>query len=95
MSVTANDIKKVAKLARIEIPEELREKTASQVEGIINWVAKLDEVNTDFVEPLTNPNESSLRMVKDEISDGNIAQDVLENAKNSKYDYFTVPKVIE
>ncbi len=95
MSVTANDIKKVAKLARIEIPEELREKTASQVGGIINWVAKLNEVNTDLVEPLTNPNESSLRMVKDEISDGNIAQDVLANAKNSKYDYFTVPKVIE
>lgn len=95
MSVTTNDIKKVAKLARIEISEELREKTASQVGGIISWVEKLSEVNTDNVEPLTNPHEASLRMVGDKISDGNIASDVLKNAKNSKYDYFTVPKVIE
>lgn len=95
MAITTNDIKKVAKLARIEIPQELYEKTASQVGGIIEWVTKLNEVNTDAVEPLTNPNESTLRMVEDKISDGNIAEDVLQNAKNSKYNYFTVPKVIE
>jgi aspartyl-tRNA(Asn)/glutamyl-tRNA(Gln) amidotransferase subunit C len=95
MSVTTDNIKKVAKLARIEIAEEARSQLAAQVGGIINWVEKLNEVNTDNIEPLTNVHEASLRMVKDEISDGGIAEEVLLNAKNHKYGYFTVPKVIE
>ena len=57
MSVTKNDIKKVAKLARIEIPEDSCDKLADQVGGIITWVDKLNEVNTDNVEPLTNVHE--------------------------------------
>jgi aspartyl-tRNA(Asn)/glutamyl-tRNA(Gln) amidotransferase subunit C len=95
MSVTSDHIKKVAKLARIEIPEGEREQLAGQVSGIIDWVEKLGEANTDNVEALTNVHDSSLRMVKDEITDGNKAEAVLINAKNNKYGYFTVPKVIE
>ncbi|MBU6338432.1 MAG: Asp-tRNA(Asn)/Glu-tRNA(Gln) amidotransferase subunit GatC [Rickettsiales bacterium] len=95
MSVTENDIKKVAKLARIEIAEEKRAQLASQVGGIINWVEKLSKVNTDNVAALTNVHEASLRMVKDEVADGNIADAVLKNSKDAKYGYFTVPKVIE
>lgn len=95
MSVTKNDIKKVAKLARIEIPEDSCDKLADQVGGIITWVDKLNEVNTDNVEPLTNVHEASLRMEKDEVSDGDKAEEVLKNSKHAKYDYFAVPKVIE
>lgn len=95
MSVTENDIKKVAKLARIEIAEEKRAQLASQVGGIISWVEKLGEVDTDNVLALTNVHEASLRMSKDEVTDGNIADAVLKNSKDAKYGYFTVPKVIE
>ena len=95
MSVTENDIKKVAKLARIEIAEDQRSQLAHQVGGIINWVEKLSEVDTGNVLSLTNVHEASLRMEKDEILDGNIADAVLKNSKHAKYAYFTVPKVIE
>lgn len=95
MSVTPDHIKKVAKLARIEIPEAEMKQLALQVGGIIDWVEKLGEANTDNVEAVTNVNDSSLRMEKDEVSDGDKAQEVLMNAKNNKYGYFTVPKVIE
>ncbi len=94
--ITEEDIKKVARLARIEIPEgEERKKAAAQVNSIIGWVEKLNEVNTDNTEPLTNVHGTSLRLMKDEVADGNIAEDVLKNAKHAKYNYFTVPKVIE
>jgi aspartyl-tRNA(Asn)/glutamyl-tRNA(Gln) amidotransferase subunit C len=63
--VTKEDIKKVSRLARIEVSEEKREVLASQVGGIINWVEKLNEVNTDNVEPLTDLYNEPLRLNKD------------------------------
>jgi aspartyl-tRNA(Asn)/glutamyl-tRNA(Gln) amidotransferase subunit C len=93
--VTAEDIKKISRLARIEVAPENRESIAQQVGGIIGWVEKLNEVNTDNVEPLTNVSESFLRLNQDEITDGNIAEDILKNSKDAKYGYFAVPKVIE
>lgn len=94
-NVTKEDIKKVSRLARIEVLEQDRENLAKQVNGIIGWVEKLNEVNTDNVEPLTNVYDAPLRLNKDEVTDGNIAEDVLKNAPDAKYNYFTVPKVIE
>jgi aspartyl-tRNA(Asn)/glutamyl-tRNA(Gln) amidotransferase subunit C len=93
--VTKEDIKKVSRLARIEIAPENLENMAKQVGAIIGWVETLNEVNTDNVEPLTNVNEMVLRLNKDEITDGDKVEDVLKNAKNAKYNFFTVPKVIE
>lgn len=95
MSVTQDDIKKVAKLARIEIPEESRADLAKQVGGIMEWINKLEQADTDGVEPLINVHEATLSMSKDEVSDGDKAEEILANSKDSKYGYFTVPKVIE
>ena len=94
-SVTKEDIKKVARLARIEIAESQHEALAKQVGKIIGWVGQLNEVDTSNVEPMTGVYDLPLRMEKDEIKDGNIADDVLKNAPDAKYGYFTVPKVIE
>ena len=93
--ISKEDFKKISRLARIEIPEESRETVAKQVGSIIAWVEKLNEVNVDGVEPLTNVHEMNLRLNKDEVSDGDIAEDVLKNSKEAKYGYFAVPKVIE
>ncbi len=94
-NVTKEDIKKISRLAKIEVREEDREALAKQVGSIIGWVEKLNEVNTDNVEPLTSVHNAPLYIAEDKISDGNITEDVLKNAKNAKYNYFTVPKVIE
>jgi aspartyl-tRNA(Asn)/glutamyl-tRNA(Gln) amidotransferase subunit C len=93
--VTKDEITKIARLSRIEIEDSKKEELAAQVGKIINWVGELNEVNTDGVEPLCNVHDSVLRLNKDEVSDGNIAGDVLKNATDAKYNYFTVPKVIE
>jgi aspartyl-tRNA(Asn)/glutamyl-tRNA(Gln) amidotransferase subunit C len=93
--VTKKDIKKVARLARISVSETESETFATQVGSIINWVEQLNEVDTKNVAALTNVHDMPLRMSKDEVSDGDIAEDVLKNAKDAKYGYFAVPKVIE
>ena len=93
--ISEKDFKKISRLARIQVPEENRETLAKEVSSIIAWVEKLNEVNVTNIEPLTNVHEMSLRLNQDEISDGNLAEDVLKNAKNAKYGYYAVPKVIE
>ncbi len=94
-NVTKENIKKISRLARIEVSDVESEALTSQLGKIIGWFEKLNEVNTDKVEPLVNVNEMTLDLKKDEVTDGNIAQDVLKNAKDAKYGYFSVPKVIE
>ncbi len=93
--ITNKDVKKIARLARIEIDENDCQNLTAQLSKTISWIEQLSEVNTNNVEPLTNVHNSAMPLAKDEISDGNIAADVLKNAKNSKYGYFAVPKVIE
>ncbi len=93
--VTKEDIKKIARLARIEVAEGEQEALANQVGGIISWVEKLNEVNTDNVEALNTIQQTSLRLNEDKITDGDLAEDVLKNSKDAKYGYFAVPKVIE
>ncbi len=93
--ITTQDIKKIAKLARIEVSEESCAILKTQVEATISWTEQLSQVNTDGVELLTNVHHSLLTMTPDVIADGNIADDILRNATNAKYNYFSVPKVIE
>ncbi len=93
--ISNKDIKKIAKLSKIEVDDAQIDELSTKMKGIIDWVETLNEVDVDGVEPMYNVNDESLKMAKDEVSDGDIAEDVLRNAKNSKYQYFAVPKVIE
>ncbi len=93
--ITKEDIKKISRLAKIEILEEEFEYYAKQLTNITNWVDALNEVDTTDVEPMVSVFDDPLRLEADVISDGDIAEDILRNSKTAKYDYFTVPKVIE
>jgi aspartyl-tRNA(Asn)/glutamyl-tRNA(Gln) amidotransferase subunit C len=93
--ITAADVKKIARLARIEVSENDIEPLSNKLGSIISWVDQLNEVNTENVSPLTSVCNMNLRLNEDKVSDGNIAQDVLQSATNPIYGYFSVPKVIE
>jgi aspartyl-tRNA(Asn)/glutamyl-tRNA(Gln) amidotransferase subunit C len=92
--ITQKDIEKISRLAQIEITDD-KEILANQIENVINWIEKLNEVNTDNIEPMINVHNEPLHLNADEVSDGNIADDVLKNAPKQIYGYFAVPKVIE
>jgi aspartyl-tRNA(Asn)/glutamyl-tRNA(Gln) amidotransferase subunit C len=92
--ITQKDIEKISRLAQIEIKDD-KEILANQIENVINWIEKLNEVNTDNIEPMINVHNEPLHLNADEVSDGNIADDVLKNAPKQIYGYFAVPKVIE
>ncbi len=93
--ISNKDIKKISRLSRIAVEESQIDELTGKLTGIIDWVEKLDDVDVEGVEPMINVNDSKLRMATDEVSDGGIADSVLKNSKHHKYNYFSVPKVIE
>ena len=95
MSLNHDDVKKIAKLARIRLNDDELPHYATQINGILKWIEQLGEVNTDHVAPLASVSNQLLPWRADEVTDGNIQESILKNAANSNYGCFAVPKVIE
>ena len=95
MSVSPEQVRHIAKLARIAMSEEELARLGPELNAIIGWVEQLGEVNTDGVEPLTAVIDQKLRLREDAVTDGDIRDDVLANAPEAQHGFFAVPKVIE
>lgn len=95
MTVDTKTVRKVARLARIAVPEERLEPLAKELNGILQWIEQLNEVDVDGVDPMTTPVKMTLPMREDVVSDGNIRDNVLANAPKSEDGFFVVPKVVE
>lgn len=95
MSLSAEQITKIAKLARIEVSAQDKEYFTAQLNGILKWIEQLQEVNTDGVPQLSSVSNQDLPWRKDEVTDGNVQEKVVQNAPQSDYGCFVVPKVIE
>ncbi|QDP18674.1 Asp-tRNA(Asn)/Glu-tRNA(Gln) amidotransferase subunit GatC [Sphingomonas xanthus] len=95
MSVNANQVRHVAKLARIAMSDSEIEAMVPEFNNILGWVEQLGEVDTDGVEPLTAVIENQLRLRDDVVDDGNVRDAVLRNAPDAQHGFFAVPKVIE
>lgn len=96
MSLDAQKVKKVARLARIRMDDETEiEQRAEQLSKIIGFVEQLSEVNTDNVEPLANVGDIALHIREDVVNDGACPEKVLHNAPEETQGYFVVPKVVE
>ncbi|MEQ8508802.1 MAG: Asp-tRNA(Asn)/Glu-tRNA(Gln) amidotransferase subunit GatC [Rhodospirillaceae bacterium] len=95
MSLDDATVRKIAVLARIDVPEQDLHPLAQELSGILDWIEQLQEVDTDAVEPMTGGTDLTLKWRKDAISDGGHADKVLANAPESHEGFFGVPKVIE
>lgn len=95
MAVDENTVKRIAFLARLKVEDNKLESTKDEFNKILDWMAELDEVDTNGVEPLVSVNEQVLRLREDEVTAGNQCEAVLKNAPSAEFDYFSVPKVVE
>lgn len=95
MSLDKQTVKKVARLANIEVSNDDLDKIAPQLSGIVKWIEQLGEVDTDNVAPLANVVNIELPLRKDEVTDGDCAVKVLANAPEETQGFFVVPKVVE
>lgn len=95
MSVDADTVRKVARLARIAVQDHEVEPFAKELSGILDWVEQLQEVDVTGVEPMTSAVPMRLKRRADAVTDGNRRDDILANAPESREGFFAVPKVVE
>ena len=95
MAVDRATVRRIAMLARIDVPDGDLDKLAGELSNILGWVEQLGEVDTEGVEPMTSVVPMTLRLRDDVVTDGAIADDVLANAPERRENFFAVPKVVE
>ena len=95
MSVTPEQVRHIARLARIAMTDGEIDAMVPELNAILGWVEQLGEVDTEGVEPLATVIEQKLRLRGDAVSDGDRRDDVLANAPAAEHGFFAVPKVIE
>ena len=95
MSVTPEQVRHIANLARIAMSEAEIEALVPELNNILGWVEQLGEVDTEGVEPLTAVIENRLRLRQDAVTEGDRRDDILANAPVAEHGFFAVPKVIE
>lgn len=94
MKITPEHAAKIARLARLALPEEKCAVFAGQFEDILGHMDQLAEVDTSQVEPLFSPAEHGAVFREDEVAKRFTREDILSNAPDSDGRYFVVPKIV-
>jgi aspartyl-tRNA(Asn)/glutamyl-tRNA(Gln) amidotransferase subunit C len=95
MSVDKDTVRRIAKLARLSVPEARLEPMAAELNGLFQWVEMLGEVDVEGVVPMTSVVAQKLKWRQDVVSDGGQADAVTANAPGGEDHFFVVPKVVE
>ncbi len=93
--ITEEEVRHVARLARLALSEEEVKKFQRQLEKILEYVAKLRELNLEGVEPTTHVIPVVNRLREDRGKESLSKEEALSNAPNTEEGHFKVPKVIE
>jgi aspartyl-tRNA(Asn)/glutamyl-tRNA(Gln) amidotransferase subunit C len=94
VAVTLKDVEHIAELARLKFSGEELENFTHQLNQILEYVEKLNELNTENVEPLSHPIEGNNAFRKDELKPSISREEAIKNAPDSDDEFFKVPKVI-
>jgi aspartyl-tRNA(Asn)/glutamyl-tRNA(Gln) amidotransferase subunit C len=95
MPVDKVTVRRIARLARIALPEERVELMAAELNGILGWIEQLREVDIEGTEPMTSVVTQKLKMREDRVTAGGDADAILANAPCTEDHFFVVPKVVE
>ena len=99
MKITREDVLRVAELAYLDLSEDELEKYRRQIDEILDYIGKLNELDTSGVEPmaqvLADDQAADATLREDLVVPSAVAEDVLRQAPDAETPYFRVPKVIE
>ena len=95
MPIDKNQVKKVAKLSRISIEDNKIDSLSKDLDSILTFVEKLNELDTKEIKTLKSIADKTLEARNDIVDDGKIKNDILKNSPEKNEDFFIVPKVIE
>lgn len=95
MAVDESMVARVAGLARLKLAANEAAPLTRELNNILGWIDQLQAVDTGNIEPMTAVIPLKREWRADEVTDGNIQEDVLANAPQAAHGFFAVPKVIE
>lgn len=95
MSLTLDDVNRLAKLARLELPPERAQQTLAQLNPVLSLIEQLQAVDTQGVEPMTHPIPMALRLRPDEVTEHDQREHYQKPAPALEQGLYLVPKVIE
>ena len=94
MKVDNQLVDKVAELAKLEFDAQAKQKMISDMNKILSFVGKIEELDTEGVEPLIYMTQETNVLRNDEVGQHNTKEEALKNAPDKDSDYFKVPKVL-
>ena len=95
MPIDKNQVKKVAKLSRISLDDSKIDSLSKDLDSIISFVEKLNELDTKKIKTLNSITNKTLETRNDIVDDGKIKNEILKNSPKKDDNFFIVPKVIE
>lgn len=94
MKISKEEVEQVARLARLELSEEEAVRMTGQLDAILGYVAKLDELDTEGVPPATHSQEAVNAFRNDEVRESLDRKSTLANGPDQNGESFVVPRVI-
>ena len=92
--ITPEDVRKVAKLARLDLPDDEIQTYTSQLEKILGYVAELEKVETDNV-PLTTRAVEVINVLReDSVTLTDVREELLDQAPQREGDFYRVPRIL-
>ncbi|KAF0154667.1 MAG: aspartyl-tRNA(Asn)/glutamyl-tRNA (Gln) amidotransferase subunit C [Syntrophaceae bacterium] len=95
MKLTTQDVEYVAKLARLDVTNQEKEKFTAQLNDILLYIDKLNELDTMGVAPMSHAIAVTNAFREDKVAESLGTQRALANAPDARGEFFRVPKVID
>ncbi|MFQ6079230.1 MAG: Asp-tRNA(Asn)/Glu-tRNA(Gln) amidotransferase subunit GatC [Thermodesulfobacteriota bacterium] len=95
MKISARDVEYVAKLARLDLSDEEKDEFAVQLNDILTYMDKLNELDTKQVEPTSHVIPIMNVFRSDEVLESLPRESSLGSAPEAEKDFYKVPKIIE
>ena len=95
MSLSLDEVRHIAKLARLELAGGELEATQAKLNGIFGLIEQMQAVNTDGVEPMSHPQELAQRLREDKVSETDRRAAFQAIAPQTEAGLYLVPQVIE
>ena len=95
MSISHDQIQKIATLAKLKIEGRSIDEMSKQVDKIMTLIDQMEQADTANVEPLSHPQDPTLRLREDKVADKDRRDDFMALTPNTENGLYLVPKVIE
>lgn len=95
MPLTPEQVAHIASLAKLSFSDEEKVQMAKELDAVLTYIEKLNELDTENVEPLSHTSELTNVMRSDEVKSSLSPDEAVDNAPNKQGSFFKVPKVIQ